>query len=106
VWFSESEDPLIAEIVEKLSTTTKENNLILNQVNFLINEMCTVKNIPLPDLSELVFRIQNYSMQINNDSGHVSPTNNSDNENEDADDQDVNMDDDDIHECEEKIDQI
>lgn len=61
--------------------------------------MCTVKNIPLPDLSELIFNIQNYSSQVSNDSGHVSPTNNSDNEIDEAED-------DDMHECEEKIDQI
>lgn len=107
VWFSESEDPIISDIVEKLSTTTKEDNRILNQVNFLINEMCTVKNIPLPDLSELVFNIQNFSSQMSNDSGHVS-TNNSDNEidNDNDIDNDHHMGDEDMNECEEKIDQI
>ena len=73
--------------------------------------MCTVKKIPLPDLSELVFNIQNYSPHISNDSGHVS-TNNSDNEMENENDMDNDNDNEhqtgyeDIHECEEKIDQI
>lgn len=111
VWFSESDDASISDIVEKLSTTTKEENRILNQINYLINEMCTVKKIPLPDLSELVFNIQNYSPHISNDSGHVS-TNNSDNEMENENDMDNDNDNEhqtgyeDIHECEEKIDQI
>lgn len=102
VWFSESEDSVIADIVEKLSTTTKEDNRILNQINHLINEMCTVKNIPLPDLSELVYNIQNYSLQMSNDSGHVS-TSNSDNE---IDETDNYNHDEDMHECEERIDNI
>lgn len=110
VWFSENEDPAITDIVEKLSTTTKEENRILNQINYLINEICTAKKIPLPDLSQLIFNIQNYSSKelISNDSGHVS-TNNSDNEieNDEHDNMDSHMDgEEDLHECEEKIDQL
>lgn len=101
VWFSENEDSIVADIVEKLSTTTKEDNRILNQINYLITEMCSIKKMPKPDLNELIFNIQNYSSQCSNDSGHVS-TNNSDNEADNDDD----MCDEDIHECEEKIDQI
>lgn len=83
---------------------------ILNQINYLINEICTAKKIPLPDLSQLIFNIQNYSSKelISNDSGHVS-TNNSDNEieNDEHDNMDSHMDgEEDLHECEEKIDQL
>jgi len=105
VWFSESEDTFISDILEKLCSTTKEDNRILNQINYLINEMCTVKNIPLPDLNELVFNIQNYSSQMSNDSGHVS-TNNSDNEIDNDIDNEQHMGDEDMHECEEKIEHI
>ncbi|CAF0772514.1 unnamed protein product [Brachionus calyciflorus] len=78
VWFSESEDSIIIEIIEKINTTTDENNKIVNQVKLLITDLCHSKKTPLPDLSHL----NNSAISSqNNDSGHVS-TNNSDNEND------------------------
>jgi len=99
VWFSESDDSSIAEIVEKLSTTTQEENRILSQIKLLITELCTIKNVPMPDLVELNNNIQ-ASSQCSNDSGNVS-TNNSDNEIDN--DENQEHDDEDIHESEEQI---
>jgi ubiquitin-conjugating enzyme E2 Q len=79
VWFSESEDTFIVDIIEKLSQTQSEDNLIINQVKCLIVEFCTVKVIAIPDLIYL-FNSNNQKIN-NNDSGHVSP-NTSDNETE------------------------
>lgn len=54
VWFSESEDSSILDIIEKLSSTSHNDNKILNQVRLLILELCKAKNVPLPDnLNEL-----------------------------------------------------
>lgn len=79
VWFSESEDHFIVDIIEKLSLTQSEDNLVISQVKCLIREFCTVKMLVVPDLSELVN--SNNPIINNNDSGHVSP-NTSDNETE------------------------
>lgn len=108
VWFSESEDPCLLEIVEKLSTTTLDDNRVVRQVKILIEELCKAKNVNLPDnLNEL----NNYQTSTatninnqNNDSGHVS-TNNSDNEieNEVENEADHPIEDEDINEAEEKI---
>lgn len=54
VWFSESEDPALLDIIENLSTTSHNDNKILNQVRLLIEQFCKTKNVPLPDnLNEL-----------------------------------------------------
>lgn len=79
VWFSESEDSAVIEIIEKINTTTEENNKIIHQVKLLIQELCQAKNTPLPDVLSQLPSVSNTTQ--NNDSGHVS-TNNSDNENE------------------------
>jgi hypothetical protein len=69
MWFFESEDTLISEIVEKLSSTTGDDNKvffyifffslnlfflkILNQVKLLITELCNSKKIEIPNLNTL-----------------------------------------------------
>jgi len=82
VWFSESEDAIIIDIIEKLSSTNKEDYRITNQVKILIMEFAKAKSMPHQDLTELSLHTStnntNSSSQ-SNDSGHVS-TNTSDNE--------------------------
>ena len=97
VWFSETDDPLITVIIEKLSQTKNDDNLVINQVKYLIKEFCNAKKLNTPDLSEL----KNSNSQINNnDSGHVSTTN-SDNEVEnDPDNMDNLMEEENINEVE------
>ena len=43
----------ISDIIEKLSSTEKEDNRIKNQVKILITEFCKCKNMTIPDLNEL-----------------------------------------------------
>lgn len=101
VWFSESEDSCLTDIIEKLSSTSEEDNKIIPQVRMLIFEFCTAKNLPIPDLNELSMCSSTSSTNLsqNNDSGHVS-TNNSDNENEDIESDENPIDDDDINDTE------
>ena len=55
VWFSESDEALITDIVEKLSATSRdEDNKIIHQVYMLITEFCRLKQMPAPDLTELL----------------------------------------------------
>ena len=75
---------------------------ILSQIKLLITELCTIKNVPMPDLVELSNNIQAGS-QCSNDSGNVS-TNNSDNEiDNDNDVENPEHEEEDIHESEEQI---
>ena len=47
------DEATISDIIEKLSSTEKEDNRIKNQVKILITEFCKSKNMSMPDLSEL-----------------------------------------------------
>jgi hypothetical protein len=47
------DESTISDIIEKLSSTEKEQNKIKNQVKILISEFCKSKNMPKPDLNEL-----------------------------------------------------
>ncbi|CAG2248571.1 UBE2Q [Mytilus edulis] len=49
IWFSEDEDQNISSTIESISETTSNNYGIINQVKILIQELCTVHHIPLPD---------------------------------------------------------
>lgn len=49
VWFSDSDDPNISEIVEALSETSGSDNYILDQVKILITKLSQLHNLPLPD---------------------------------------------------------
>lgn len=47
------DESFISDIIEKLSSTDKEDNRIKNQVKILISEFCRSRNMPMPDLNEL-----------------------------------------------------
>lgn len=53
IWFTESDDENLTQIVESLSTANGEDNLIINQVKKLITKLCQIKNTPLPEFSQL-----------------------------------------------------
>ncbi|KAH7967383.1 hypothetical protein HPB49_024394 [Dermacentor silvarum] len=48
VWFSDTEDPSITNIVELLTNTAGRDNHLLQQVKLLVTELCKVHSLPEP----------------------------------------------------------
>ncbi|XP_037291804.1 ubiquitin-conjugating enzyme E2 Q2 [Rhipicephalus microplus] len=48
VWFSDTEDPSITNIVELLTNTAGRDNQLLQQVKILVTELCKVHSLPEP----------------------------------------------------------
>lgn len=48
VWFSETEEPSISNIVQLLTNTSGRDNHILQQVKILVKELCKVHSFPEP----------------------------------------------------------
>ena len=58
MWFSESEDPNVLGIIERMSYITADKHLLLNMMKFLALEIYKLKNIPTP--AEIVdMRVEN-----------------------------------------------
>lgn len=49
VWFSETEEPTITNIVQMLTNTTGRDNQILQQVKILVRELCRVHSVSEPE---------------------------------------------------------
>ncbi|CAG2109735.1 unnamed protein product [Medioppia subpectinata] len=47
VWFSESEEPVVTNVVQSLSNTNGADNHLLRQIRILVEEMCRINNMPL-----------------------------------------------------------
>lgn len=54
VWFSDTEDPSITNIVELLTNTAGRDNQLLQQVKILVTELCKVHSLPEPAELETV----------------------------------------------------
>lgn len=48
VWFSDTEDPSITNVIESLTNTSGRDNHLLPQVKMLVTELCMMNSIPLP----------------------------------------------------------
>ncbi|XP_054160719.1 ubiquitin-conjugating enzyme E2 Q2-like [Oppia nitens] len=54
VWFSESDEPIITNVVQLLSNTEGADNHMLRQVKILVEELCRVHTMPLiQDINKL-----------------------------------------------------
>ena len=65
VWFSESENILINAAIEKLSESAK-NNHIGYQVRFVLKELCTNFDLPIPSECDQIETIANNVPAVNN----------------------------------------
>ncbi|VDP09352.1 unnamed protein product [Soboliphyme baturini] len=48
VWFSDSENPMVLELLSDLSQTSGNNNLILPQIQRLLSGLCDAFHLPVP----------------------------------------------------------
>ena len=76
VWFSESENILINAAIEKLSESAK-NNHIGYQVRFVLKELCTNFDLPIPSECDQIETIANNVPAVNNVNNAVEEDNES-----------------------------
>jgi ubiquitin-conjugating enzyme E2 Q len=91
MWFSESEDPNVLGIIERMSYITADKHLLLNMMKFLAVEIYKLKNLPTPP------EITN--MKVANTLGETSVTSD-----EDDDDMEFDEEYEDVDEAEEQDD--
>jgi len=48
IWFAESEEGGVAQVIEKLCDTAPENYSILRQICLLVTELCRLHDLPIP----------------------------------------------------------
>ncbi|KAG9511344.1 Ubiquitin-conjugating enzyme E2 Q2 [Fragariocoptes setiger] len=79
VWFSETDDASIGNVVETLSATSGSNNYILEQVRILITELCRINSLPIPEDLEQIRAVENNGLAnniVNNSKTTASSRNN------------------------------
>jgi len=74
VWFADSEDARVSEVVEKLSHTSGLDNHVLSQVGILVRELCKSEGLPEPvdDLQKLSTALSNDPTVSTSDSSSSS----------------------------------